>query len=264
MASTETAICNLSLMRMGQELIGDIDGTTVLEQKCALVFDQKRDELLTEGPELGWKFARKTKHDVPRNKYTITGFASASSTTTTVTATHAFIAGDMVEISGTTNYDGQYTIVSVSTTVSFVITKVYVANDATGTAYWTSNDYAYRYAIPTSKRVVSVKSYGQELSDWVKEGAFVLTNEELEYVDITYVQAITDVTLFPDHFVSVLVFDIAIELTYNINQDLKAIQLLQFNRSDAMAKAIAMDERNKYVKETNPSWVNAGNTAEVI
>ena len=262
MATTETQICNLALQRMGQlPLSGTttIDTTTdTLALKCSTIFDQCRDELLISGPIKGWKFARMTYHNIAVNSYTITAFALATATTTTVTATHALVAGDMVVISGTTNYDGEYKVESVSTTVSFVITKTYVANDATGTARWTSNDYEYRYAIPTCKKVVSVKVGGIELTDWVRQGDWIFTNLEDTEVDMTIVKAITDVTLFPDWFVRVLSLKLAIELSYNLTQDLKAIQLFSQDLDLAMDKAIGMDEAEKYVQESNNDWVNAG------
>lgn len=264
MAVTETAIINLALLRMGQSLIDSIDGADVLSVKCNAAYDQARDELLVEGPEKGWKFAKRTYHDIDVDSSTITAFALATATTTTVTATHNLVAGDMVIIDGTTNYDGTYDVVSVSTTVSFVITKTFVANDATGTAYWTSEEYVYRYAIPTCKRVILVSVGGIELPDWVKYGAYILTNNESDEVDMTIVRAITDVTLFPDHFVKVLALRLAIILHYNLTQDLKAIQLLGIELDSAMAKAIAMDEREKYVQEKSSSWTDIGRTLETI
>jgi len=243
-AATETVIANLALMKMGQAVITSIDGTDVISVKVNTVFDQCRDELLISGPKKGWKFARMTYHGIDVNSYTITAFASASATTTTVTATHGLVAGDMVTISGTTNYDGDYDIISVSTTVSFVITKTYVANDATGTAQWTSEDYLYRYAVPTCKGVKCVTVGGIELTDWVREGNWIYTNQEADEVNMTYIKAITDVTLFPDWFVKVLALKLAIELTYNLTQDLKAIQLFGQEFDLAMDKA--------------SDWVDAG------
>ena len=75
--------------------------------------------------------------DVFRDSYetgkTITAFASGGAGVTTVTsASHGRVNSDEVIISGTTNYNGAYTI-SNSTTNTFDITKAFVANDATGT-----------------------------------------------------------------------------------------------------------------------------------
>jgi len=264
MATDSTAICNMSLSRMGQDLIDGITGTDALSEKCSLLYSQALEELLSEGPELGWKFARRRYHSVADNAVDITAFAQATATTTTVTATHTFVAGDKVEISDTTSYDGTYTILSVSTTVSFVITATYVADDATGTARWTSEEYEYRYAIPTSLRIVSVQVGGLELTDWVREGSYLLTNQESDEIDITYVQSVTTTTLFPPHFTRVLVLMLAIKLHYNLTQDLKAIQLLEYDLDKARSKAFALDEREKYVKEYSTAWVDAGHTTDTI
>lgn len=251
---------------MGQlPLSGTIDTTTdTLALKCHSVFDQCRDELLISGPLKGWKFAKTTYHGVDVNQYTITGFAYDSPTTTTVSAAHALSAGEMVTISGTTNYNGTYKVESVSTTVSFVITKAYVANDATGTAQWTSNDYAYRYAVPTCLKVIKASVGGIELPDWVREGDWILTNLESSEIDITIIKVITDVTLLPVWFVKVLALKIAIELTYNITQDYKQIQFLSEDLDLSMDKAIAMDEAQKYAQEYSSSWVDAGRNGNAI
>ncbi len=266
MATSETIIANLALYRMGQSTIDSIDGTDTLSVKVNAIFDQSRDELLENGPENGWRFSRRMYHGIDNDSATITAFENlVTDTTTTVTATHALVAGDMVIIAGTTNYDGTYDVVSVSTTVSFVITKAFVADDATGTADWTSERYAYRYAIPTSSTVLAVKVGGIELTDWIKEGTYILTNLESDEVDMDIVSSLTTtVTSWPAHFVRVLVLKLAIALHYSMTQDLKAIQLLAQELDLAMPKAIAMDERQKYVKEFSESWQEAGNITNMI
>jgi len=268
MAASETAICNLSLMRMGQSLIDDMDGTEVNEKKCAAIFDQIRDETLVDGPEIGWKFAHRTYHGIDDHSATVSSIAvlvAASTITVTTAASHGLVAGDMVELAGDTGYDDTYDVVSVvdaSPTFTFVVAATFVAT-GTGTAHWRSEEYSYRYAIPTSKKVVKVKVGGIELTDWTKRGTNIVTNMEDEEVDMDIVQAITDVTLFPEHFVRVLVLKLAIALHYNMTQDLKAIQLLAIELDLAMPKAIAMDEREKYVKESSNSWAEVGNTQEI-
>jgi CRISPR/Cas system-associated endonuclease Cas3-HD len=62
----------------------------------------------------------------------------------------------------------------------------------------------------------------------------------------------------------VLVLRLAIELHYNLTQDLKAIQVLAQELDLITPKAIAMDEREKYVKESSSSWVDIGRTIETI
>jgi hypothetical protein len=265
MAADSTTICNLALNRMGQPTIDSISGTDVLSEKCNLIYTQMLEELLVEGPELGWKFARRRYNCVLDDAVTITAFTDlVTDTTTTVTAAHTLVAGDNVEIAGTTNYDGVYTVVSIVAGVSFVITKAYVADDATGTARWTSEDYEYRYAMPTSLRIINMRVGGLDVSDWRREGVYLLTNQEDTSVDLTYVQSVTDTTLFPPQFTRVLVLKIAIQLHYNLTQDLNAIQALHFDLEKAMSKAIAMDEREKYVQEESFSWVDAGHNTDML
>ncbi len=266
MANTETIIANLALLRMGQSTITSIDGTDVLSVKVNLIFDQSRDELETAGPELGWKFCRRRYSGIDDESMTITSIAElVADSTITVTATHTLVAGDIVELAGDTGYDDTYEVISVSTTVSFVVAATFVAT-GTGTAHWRSNDYTYRYLIPSTPtvlKVIKAKVGGIELTDWLEEGGYVLTNQENDEIDLDIVQQITTAANFPPLFIRALVLKMAIELHYNLTQDLKAIQLLENDFDIALHKAIAMDERGKYVKEGSQSWQEVGNTQEI-
>lgn len=65
---------------------------------------------------------------------TITAFANAGGGEVQVTsASHSFDTNDVVTISGTTNYNGIFTVTKVNTN-AFKITDTWVADDATGTA----------------------------------------------------------------------------------------------------------------------------------
>jgi hypothetical protein len=72
--------------------------------------------------------------------YTIAAFANYNSPTNTqtkvtITAGHALLAGEPITISGTTNYNGTYVVLAAGLSATeFVVTKTYVANDATGSA----------------------------------------------------------------------------------------------------------------------------------
>ena len=266
MAASETVVANLALYRMGQETIDSIDGTDILSVKVNALYDQARDELETEGPELGWKFCRRRYSGIDDESMTITAIAElVAASTITVTATHTLVAGDMVELAGDTGYDDTYDVISVTGTTSFVVAATFVAT-GTGTAHWRSEQYTSRYLIPTTPtvlRVASAQVGGIELTDWIQEGGYVLTNMEDEEIDLIIVQQVTTTTKFPPHFTRALVLKLAIELIYNITQDLKAIQLLSIDYDRALSKAIAMDERGKYVKEFSKSWQEVGNTQEV-
>lgn len=252
----------MALLRLGEAILTDVDadGTNPANVINA-IWDVVLEESLFSGPEEGWKFARRRFHCISRDAYTITAFAEASSTTTTVTATHTLIAGDQVEITGTTSYDATYQVVSVTGTTSFVITVEFVADDATGTAKWTSESLAFRYALPTSTRVTNVQVGGLELSDWVREGEFILTNQEDTEVDMFYVLSPSDVTIgnFPMHFVTVLWRNLAAHLAYDLVQNLTfQQQLITEMEQIYIPRAVGMDNREQFVQEFSNSWVNAG------
>jgi hypothetical protein len=265
--STKTAIANKAMLDLGEALFTDVDadGTNPANVVNA-AWDIILPEALNHGPEDGWKFAVRTFSCISRDSATITAFTSASSTTTTVTASHTLIAGDRVEIAGTTSYDGTFQVVSVSTTVSFVITTDFVADDATGTAKWTSDSFAYRYARPTSTRVTKVKVAGVELSDWIREGEFILTNQEDTEVDMSYIQdaSVVVITNFPPHFVDVLWRRLSACLAYDLvqNQSLSNAKLTTLEQI-YIPRAIGMDNREQFVQEFSNSWQTAGHSTGI-
>ena len=266
--ATKTNIANMAMTRLGEAILSDVDtdGSNPADLVNA-VWDVVLEEALYHGPELGWKFARRRYNSISRESFTITAFASASSTTTTVTATHTLQAGDDVYITGTSNYDGTFTVQSVSGTTSFVINTAYVADDATGTAYWTSDTHAYRYSRPTCTRVTSVQVGGEELTDWVREGSYILTNEEGTAIDVWYVLAPSSVTVtnFPMHFVDVLWRRLASHLAYSLTQNSRLQQsILTGLEQIYLPRAIGMDNREQYEKEQSSSWVDAGRGSSSI
>ncbi|MBU1777439.1 MAG: PKD domain-containing protein [Gammaproteobacteria bacterium] len=62
----------------------------------------------------------------------ITAFASGGTNIVRVTSDNSLTIGSVISISGTTNYDGTYTVLT-RTDTSFTIAAPFVANDATGT-----------------------------------------------------------------------------------------------------------------------------------
>ncbi len=261
MAADSTAVCNLALGIMGQDLIDSIDGTSVLEQKCNLFYNQELGELLEDGPKKGWKFANLTFHGVDDDIATVTSIVQ-NGTDITVAATHTLQVGDMTELDDDTGYPGTYDVKAVSGTATFDVTATFVAT-GTGTARWTSEAFFYRFLVPTGKDVLAVSVGGIELTDWKKEGLYILTNMESEEVDMAIVKSITTVTLFPDSFVKALALRIAVDLAYNITQDMNLVDRLTVASDDAKHKAIANDEHKKYVQESSETWVEVGNTMEV-
>lgn len=103
----------------------------------------------------------------------ITAFAASSTNTLVTSNNHGMVIGSRVNISGTTNYDGDYNILSVPNANQFVIVKTFVANDATGTmkhrrsrnvtAGFGSNKYSTGDA--ATARSVLINTYGWTITD---------------------------------------------------------------------------------------------------
>ncbi|HEB26931.1 MAG TPA: hypothetical protein ENI05_04010 [Porticoccus sp.] len=266
--SSKTDIANLVAIRIGEAIVDDIAADNVaFTNEFNAVWSPIVEETLGIGPEKGWKFTQWDVSEVDRDSATITAFTLATATTTTVTATHALLAGDQVIITGTTNYDGQYLVESISTTVSFVITATFVADDATGTAKWTSDKFAYRYAKPTSTRVTDVCVGGLPITDWIVKRTWVLTNMESDTVAMSYILALSDlaVTDFPTYFIQVLWRKMAIHVLYTRTQN-KGLQdrLTEEIEEVYLPRAMATDAKEQYVQEESDAWTAAGHTTTLI
>ena len=253
------------MLKVGEAIFTNVDTEGIATaNKFNAIWDLSLEDILDNGPEKGWQFANKTFHGIDRDEIAVTALAQATSTTTTVTGTHALIAGDNVTLGTDLNLAGTYVVNSISTTVSWVITATFTATD-TGTAYWTSEEFAYRFARPTCTRVTSVKVGGIELKDWIRKGSWILTNQEDTEVDMDYIighaAATLDVANFPAHFVNALRMKIASDLAYDLVQN-SALgdRLLAEYLEVWLPKAIGMDNREKYVQESSNSWVAAGHT----
>lgn len=262
--ATKTQIANSAMIRLGEKILTDVDtdGTNPADVFNA-IYEVVVAEALENGPELGWKFARWRASSIDVDSTSITAFATATSTTTTVTSTtHGLVTNDLVTISDTTNYNGDFTITRVDAN-SFTIIKAFVADDATGTVSWTSQEFAYRYARPTSIAVTSVRKGGAELTDWIREGEWILTSQEATDVDMMYIRVLADLTVtnFPPHFVDALWRRFAVHLAYDLVQN-RALseQLLVELETIHLPRDIAMDARVQYVQEFNNDWQDVGHT----
>ena len=269
MATTKTAIANWSMLKVGEAIFTDVDSDgTATADKFNAIWDLSLEDILDNGPEKGWQFANRTFHGIDRDEIAVTALAAASSTTTTVTGTHTLIAGDNVTLGTDLNLAGTYGVNSISTTVSWVITATFTATD-TGTAYWTSEEYAYRFARPTCTSVTSVKVGGVKLTDWIRKGSWILTNQEDTEVDMDYILGHAAATVlvanFPAHFVNALRMKIASDLAYDLVQN-SALgdRLLAEYLEVWLPKAVGMDNREKYVQESSSSWADVGHTKMVI
>jgi hypothetical protein len=102
----------------------------------------------------------------------ITSFTIQGSNTRATSNSHGMVAGSRVNISGTTNYNGDYNVVAV-TANTFDIARTFVVNETTGTmkhrrsrnvtAGFGTNKYSS--GVPTTKRSILTTTYGWTITD---------------------------------------------------------------------------------------------------
>lgn len=263
--ATKLGIYNLALSRIGQNRLAKINADVENRRKLDNIYDETLGQLLTSGPEKGWKFARKTGIGVSRDSSSIAAFSDYSSivndsTLVTTTTNHTLTTGNDAEIADTSNFNGDYLrVVVVSQSQFYLTSTTFSINDATGTVFWISNNFRYRYKIPEeSLRVTNVKVGGIEVTDWIEEEGFILTNMESITIYMDYIKLVTNTGLFPFYFTKVLYLSLAVELSDNITKSVAKTERLEEKLEKAMSKAEGLDEQKQYVREVSTSWVDAG------
>lgn len=262
MATNVLEIYNLTLVRLGEDRLETMTDDSEPLRKLDAIYDNVLEQVTVGGPEKGWKFAKVKSVAVDVESSTISSFADYSGTVAgtvlvTTSTAHNLVSGNNVSIEDS-DYDDEYEATVVDTT-SFYITATFVAT-GTGTAYWVSDEDQWRFTIPSaSKRVVSVRVSGIELTDWTEEDGYILTGLESVAITIDYVKSVTDTTKFPAYFTKVLYMSLAAELAYSLLQSATAAERIQTEIDDKiMPKAIAKDEQKKFVEEVSTEWVDAG------
>ena len=265
--ASKTNIANMAMVRIGEALFTNIDtdGTTAADEVNA-IWDIVLEDTILTGPEQGYKFSTRTYHGLDREEFTIDSIAESGTTgDITVTGTHTLLAGDQATLDDTA-YDGSYDVEAISTTASFDVTATFGATD-TGTAYWTSEEYAYRFARPTSLKIISVTVGGQELTDWDVDGSYIMTNLESSAIDCKYIKAIADITVtnIPNDVIQVLWRKIAIHVLYtrSLNQALQD-RLTEELETIYLPRAMGINQREQYNQEESSSWVDAGHTRTTL
>jgi len=259
--ATKTEIANLVLYKLGQTAIGDIGASSDPNAtKINAIWTIITDELLTRWK---WRCAIVREYKVAVSSTSITAFADYGGTVSgavQVTSTaHGLVTGDMANIDGTTNYDADEKVTRIDDDNVYV-TAAWVSDDATGTLRWTSDDYEYRYAITTQNtclRVLSVGVSGSELTDWVREGNYILTSEEDEEVDIKYIKRITTEAEYTPNLCMAIASKIAMELALDITSSLQIYDRAEKDFDKAILRAKGTNEMEEYKEKSSTSWLDA-------
>ncbi len=270
--ASKTDIANWSMLKVGEEIFTDVDTDgTATADKFNAIYTISLEDMLDNGPEMGWRFANRRFNTIQRDSSSITVFADYTGTVSgTVLATdtgHPYVSGDMVTISegSVGSYDDDEVITVVDAN-SYYFTATFVSTE-TATANWTSQQFIYRYQRPTSIRVTSVQVGGIELTDWEREGNYILTNLEDTEVDMKYIATVSNLTVtnFPPHFVNAFRMKLASDLAYDLSQNsVLGERLLREYEELLLPRAIGMDNREIFVQESSSSWVDAGHIKQTI
>jgi hypothetical protein len=229
MATSDVQVCNLALSRIGASTITSLTADSTKEDRlCNQFYSQFRDELLKS---FVWNFALKT---TPLNRVdlfetdtdyfdilTITNVATSNPIA--VTAANNYATGYIVKIwdvSGTDELNDQTFEVTGSNTASFALLGVdggkfgtYVdGGKVVRQEPMSMYSAGYTYVIPDDCLKAIRLDEGAEFEIFGDEygGKRLLTTDSRPV--LVYISKVTDVTLFPDDFVQVLVSRLAREL----------------------------------------------------
>lgn len=250
----------MAMLMLGQKTFGDVDASSDPNAaKVTGIWTIVTDSILKKWK---WHCALVREALVPVDETTITAFADYSGTVSgavqVTAASHGLVTGDLANIDDTSNYDADEKVTKIDDDNVYVI-ATWVADDATGTIRWTSEEYEYRYPVPTENtclRVVSVSVSGTELTDWKREGDYILTNLEDEEVDIQYIKR-ASVSEYSPNLCEAIAARIADVLALNITQSLKIRDDARRNYQDAILAAKQANEMEEYKEESSSSWLDA-------
>jgi len=259
LTSDELTIGNQALNLIGQLAIDSTDtGTSdsgtggAPYAKLERIFDQTRNALLRA---FEWNFARvrlELSNDwATDTTYTTDQYAWVSSVLYKCNTAHTSTTWNTDYVMDGSDYVKDDTDYVRDDSVTFYWDLV---TDRPET-YWT-----YRYALPSDFSRFRNKWLRHNEIRYALEGNKILCDET--ELDITYNKKVTDPTEFDDLFTEVLIFDLAIKLSYTIMGSAYQTQALRKDlrteRKDRIASAKATNsiESDQGIRES-VKWVNA-------
>lgn len=255
----ELAICNQALASIGQKEVSYTDTSTADTgtagnpyNKCDLIYAQTRNALMRS---FEWNFAR-TRLELVNDWVTETSYT-----------TDQYVWEDSLLWKCTTAHfsDGWNTDLVVDGSDYVMRDADYVRDDAIQ-FYWDivsdrpETVWDYRYALPADFIRFKNKWLRDNEYEYALEGRNVLT-DETEF-NVEYIRKVTDTDEFDPLFTEVLIFDLAIKLTFSLmgagyqtqalRRDLREERKLRIST----AKAVNSLEKIEGVWPSN-QWVNA-------
>lgn len=126
---------------------------------------------------------------------------------------------------------------------------------------YTDFDYrmAYKFAFPSNPYCLLVRKVNDNLYDWKKEGRWVFTNQS--FCEMVYTKRIVDVNEFDPLLVEAISTQIAIRLTFPLQQEERLRnELIDYLERAVLPRAKIADAKEGYVdnEKGTHSWRKAG------
>tara|TARA_R100001530_G_scaffold114015_1_gene80959 strand:+ start:206 stop:1021 length:816 start_codon:yes stop_codon:yes gene_type:complete len=269
MASSEVAICNSALIKLGAAEISSLSDTNKRAQLCNAQYSKLRDELLRSHP---WNFA------IGRKVLSLDSFIFIDGDVTTgtdqITETgHGRITGEKLRLTTTgvlptpLELATDYFLVKVDDNNFKLATTVQYAYDGTvidiTAAAGTGNhkvqmkpsfEYDNQYILPTDY-LRGIRLDDKEDKFTIEGGKLLTNNAE---VLLLYIKQVTDTTLFDTSFDELLALMIANDLSYPLVQSnsLKATIQAELNLKLRDVRSTDAQEGNAEEFEAN-TWANS-------
>ena len=118
--------------------------------------------------------------------------------------------------------------------------------------------YAYRFAYPANPYCLKVRKVNDDKYDWQPEGRFVYTDQDS--CEMVYTKRITDVNEFKPLLAEAISTQIAIKLTFPLQQENRLrLELIEYLEKVVLPRAKIADASEGYVDEKGKhSWRKAG------
>jgi len=266
MASTKITISNSALALIGERRITTLADETEEARIVALVYDDVRDEVLTEHP---WTFALK-RAVLPA---VVTGATQASPVVVTAVA-HGFTDADEVKITsvlGMTELNGNTYKIANKADDTFELTDPDDDTDIDGTDYtaYTSGGFArkidaplytddgvtMKYPLPSD--FLQLYAYSDKSALVKLEGTKLLS--DTEELKILYVYQNDDPDLYTSQFKRALITRLAAEIAYNMtDKGTLADMLYKKYISIDLIKAMSIDsQQGTPTVARADEWINA-------
>lgn len=136
-------------------------------------------------------------------------------------------------------------------------TKI-VTSDASYDTATFDYGFAYRFPFPANPYCLKVRTVNDDLYDWQPEGRFVYT--DISTCEMVYTKRITDVNEFSSLLVDAISLQIAIKLTFPLQQSSRLRnELIEYLERFVLPKAKIASAGQGYVDEKGKkSWQDAG------